>query len=149
MISFVPYKPAHLAQLRLQPAQEALRPHLVRPGYAESLAVPGLAWTGVADGVPVGCAGLLPQWEGRVVAWALFGNVPKQAWATIVGKMRREFRALGALRRHRVEFTVPCDFGPGCRLAHILGFAAPGPPMREYGPDGRDHLMYERILACR
>lgn len=148
MIRFVPYQPSHLAQVRTQPAQEAWRAYLIRDGFAESLAIPGMTWTGLVDDVPVGCAGFSPQWEGRVVAWALFGDIPKTAWPAIVKKIRHEFRAtLQSHGRHRVEMTVPSNFGPGCRLALMLGFAVEG-LMKSYGPDGSDHLLYAQVLPC-
>lgn len=145
MITFIPYEPEHLAQIKVQPAQELWRDCLILDGFAESLAN-GMSWTGLVAGVPVGCAGFTPHWEGRVTAWALFGVVPKMAWPAIVKKIRREFRSsLQSHGRHRVEITVPAGFGPGCRLALMLGFAVEG-KMRAYGPDGSDHLLYAQIL---
>lgn len=148
MMRFVPYQPSHLAQVALLPAQEQWRSYLIRDGFAEALALPGMAWTGLLNDMPIGCAGFQPQWEGRVVAWGLFGQIPKMAWPAIVKKIRHEFRAtLQSQGRNRVEITVPANFGPGCRLALMLGFTVEG-LMKSYGPDGADHLLYAQVLPA-
>lgn len=147
MIEFVPYEPWHLEALDLQPMQSWWRDKLLAPGYAQGLAN-DMAWTGFIDDRVVGCAGFAPQWEGRVIAWALFGrDVPKKAWASIVAKVRREFKNTlqSQGHKHRVEITVPATFGEAIRLANILGFEVEG-LMKKYGPDGSDHLMYAKVI---
>jgi len=142
MLTFVPYSPEDLRKVDLQPAQASWRERFMDLGYARSLDVPGRAWTGLDDaGRVAGCAGFAPQWEGRVIAWAVFGKVPRPAWARVVAKVRKEMRALEA---RRVEITVPVGFGAGCRLAEILGFNIEG-RMNAFGPDGADHYLYSKV----
>lgn len=146
---FIPYRPEHLAQIALQPAQRAASA-VIKEGYAESLAVPGMAWSASNEsGEILGCAGMVPQWEGRVIAWALLGvAIPKRAWPTIAKKIAREFNAaLADHGRHRVEITVPVNFGAGCRLARLLGFEIEG-RLRAYAPDGSDHFLYAKIVGA-
>lgn len=148
-IVFVPYEPDHLLQIALQPAQAHHRGAVVLDKYREALAIPGMAWTGIVDREVVGCAGLVPEWEGRVVAWALFGRMPKFSWPAIIRKIHFEFEhSLAAHGRHRVEITVPTHFGPGCRLARLLGFDIEG-KMRCYGIDGHDHFLFSKIIEAR
>lgn len=148
MIDFVPYHPSHLAQVGLQPSQEAARRFLIRDGFAEALALHGMSWTGLVNEIPIGCAGMVSQWEGRVIAWALFGaSVPKRCWPAIVRKIAFEFSVTLANRgRHRIEITVPVHFGQGCRLARLLGFAIEG-RMRSFDPEGEDHFLYAKIIG--
>lgn len=146
---FIPYRPEHLAKIALQPAQRAARAVMVKDGYAESLAVPGMAWTAVNDaGEILGSAGMVPQWEGRVIAWALVGIlIPKRSWPIIAKKIEGEFQsALAEHGRHRIEITVPVNFGAGCRLARLLGFDIEG-RLRAYAPDGSDHFLYAKIVG--
>ena len=146
MIRFVPYEAAHLAQVELQPAQARWRDQLFKEDYAKAMAVPGMAWTGLDGDRVVGCAGFYPQWEGRVIAWAVFGAVPRDAWMSIVRKVRKELRdCLADHGRHRVEATVPYNFGNGCRFAHALGFKVEA-LMKHYGPDGSDHFLYAQVV---
>lgn len=149
MIQFVTYSPSDLARIELQPVQEKWRDRFVLPGYAQSLDVRGMAWTAIDGDKILGCAGFAPQWEGRVIAWAVFGRgIPKIAWARILRKIRKEMHdCLAAHGRHRLEITVPYGFGAGCRLAHLLGFKVEG-LMKEYGPDGGDHFLYAQVVPC-
>lgn len=147
MMEFIPYHADHLLQIALQPAQAHHLGSVAIPKYREALAIPGMAWTGIHDDRIVGCAGLVPEWEGRVIAWALFGVIPKPAWPAIIKKIQREFReTLASQGRHRVEMTVPSNFGPGCRLARLLGFDIEG-KMRCYGVDGADHFLFAKIIG--
>lgn len=137
MIEFVPFEPWHLSQIEIPAAQAAW----IKPGYAESLAN-NMAWTGFIDDRVVGCAGFAPQWEGRAIAWALFGReIPKRAWTAIIAKVRKE---LACTAYPRVEATVPFGFGAGCRLANALGFQVEG-LLSKFGPDGSDHFLYARV----
>lgn len=149
MITFIPYRPEHLMQIDYQPAQRRWKDLFFTPAYARVLDVPDMAWTGLDEqGRVIGCAGFSPQWEGRVIGWAVFGKIPKAAWVPIFKKVRKEMRALRKQGHdHRVEITVPYGFGAGCRLAHLLGFQVEG-LMRRYGPDGSDHYLYSQVVPC-
>lgn len=148
MIRFVPYEPWHLHAIELQPIQELWRDKLLmQPGYAESLVVPGLSWSAVLGKSIVAMAGLSPQWEGRVIAWGLFGEtVPKFAWSRIVRRMKLEMYQITKHGPHRVEMTVPGGFYEGTRLARMLGFEVEG-KLKFFGPDGRDHFQYAKVVG--
>jgi hypothetical protein len=149
MIQFVPYSPTDLTSIELQPAQEKWRDQFFLPGYAQSLDIKGMAWTAMDGEKVLGCAGFAPQWEGRVIGWAVFGReIPRRAWPRILRKIRREMHnSLADHGRHRLEITVPRGFDAGCRLAHLLGFEVEG-LMKEYGPDGGDHFLYAQVIPC-
>lgn len=150
MIRFVPYSPADIAAIDLQPVQEQFRAQLLRPGYAESLDIRGRAWTALEGDRTVACGGFAPQWEGRSIAWAIVGkDIPKRAWPRIRTKVRTElFREMAKQKAEvghaRVEITVPQDFAAGCRLALLLGFKVEG-PLNKYGPDGADHFLLSMV----
>lgn len=99
------------------------------------------SWTGVVDGLPMICAGTIPQWPGRYVAWAYVrrGTLPHLAWMT------EAVRTNLAGVRGRIEFTVRADFKPGHRWARALGFEMETPCLRAYGPEGESHVGYVRI----
>lgn len=141
MIEFIPFKSEHLLLLD---ASEAQRNIILSHAVAGKLTVPvvdGWDWTGIYDGRVVGCAGLIPHWNNRAVAWALFSpTMPKRAWPTILHKMRNVFK----IGPRRIEASVEVGFGQGCRLAHYLGFAVEG-VLKAYGPDGKDHFMYALV----
>lgn len=149
MIKFVSYSPHDISCIALQPVQAKWRDQFVKPGYAQSLDIPGMAWTALDGGKVLGCAGFSPQWEGRVIGWAVFGtDIPKTAWPRILRFIRKQFHeTLAKHGRHRLEITVPFGFGAGCRLAHMLGFQVEG-LMKEYGPDGSDQFLYAQVIPC-
>lgn len=147
-MEFIPFKPEHLAALRLQAAQASLQPLLAKREYGTALAGPD-TWTGLIDARVVGCAGILPQWPGRAIAWALltreltarhFLRVHHKVLDVLLGAHRRGTR--------RIETTVDAGFDAGHRWARALGFAPEG-LMRGYSPEGRDHVLYARLAAAR
>lgn len=113
----VPYRPAHLRAMALQPAQAHLGP-LMAEGYAEKCAQGGPAWTGLVDGAPVCCAGFHEFWPGRSEAWAVLGD-PGKAMLRVTRAVRA---ALEAHPAERIEAYVKAGFGPGERWAALLGF---------------------------
>lgn len=142
MLEIIPYQAHHLLALELQPAQAEWAARISEPGYAEAMTI-GQAWTGMVDGKVVGCAGLLPQWEGRVIAWAFFsGSIPRAAWPRVIAKMRAVFAAAP----RRVEAYVVSGNGPGLRLVSLLGFKIEG-RMAKFAPDGADCFMYAKVSA--
>ena len=144
-ITFIPFHPAHLDSIELQPAQAWLRGFAVDPEAFAAAAVPGLSWSGVIDGTVVGAAGVLPQWPGRAQVWAWLSAIPPRHWTPIVRRMRAVLAEAGMRGFRRVEATVLSDFGPGCRLVRRLGFELEG-LMRAYAPDGRDAFLYARVM---
>jgi hypothetical protein len=137
----LPFEPDHLKQLLLQPSQAMMQPLLDSPTYAQSLKDAGPAYSAVDGDVVFACAGFIPQWEGRAVAWAL---VSSEAGMRFVGITRAVRRALQLHPFRRVETAVTHDFPQGHRWAQMLGFTREG-LMRSYTPDGRDCDLYARV----
>jgi len=141
MIEFVPFTPAHLLALRLQAAQADLQPLLGQPEYGAALAGAD-TWTGLVDGRVVGCAGVLPQWPGRAIAWALLTrDLTARHFLRVHLKVLRVLRGAQDRGVRRIETTVDAGFDAGHRWARLLGFRPEG-LMRAYSPDGRDHVLY-------
>lgn len=138
MFEIVPFEPEHIL---LMDVQEAQRPEA---DQAQGLAAPfGYAWTGMADGVPVACAGLVEVWEGRAYAWALLSRHAGRWMSAIVRGLRR---GLKATPFRRIEMAVAAGFVAGQRLAVLLGFRLETPaPMRQYLPDGQDAYLYAMV----
>lgn len=135
------FSPEHLQGLLLQPSQAGMRPVMSDPGYGSSLAAAGPAYAAVVGGQVVACAGVIPQWPGRAVAWALIG---KEAGPHFIGIHRAVQRALDMHAFRRIETGVVCDFEEGHRWAKMLGFVREG-RMRAYTPDGRDCDLYALV----
>lgn len=144
MLEFAPFQPKHLGVLRLQAAQAYLQPLLVKPEYGTALAGPD-TWTGIIDDRVVGCAGVLPQWPGRAIAWALLTrDLSARHFLRAHHKVLSVLRSAQRSGAHRIETTVDAGFDAGHRWARALGFRPEG-LMRGYSPEGRDHVLYACI----
>jgi hypothetical protein len=144
MIEFISFKPEHLATLRLQAAQAYLQPVLTKPEYGAALVGPD-TWTGIIHGQIVGCAGVLPQWPGRAIAWALLTReLTAHHFLRAHHKVTSVLRSAHRRGTRRIETSVDAGFDAGHRWAWALGFRPEG-LMRAYSPEGRDHVLYACI----
>lgn len=138
----VPFLPEHALALHLQPMQQVSEPPF-SPTEAQALAG-GPAYSAVGeDGTVYAAAGLLPQWEGRAIAWAAL------AWNAGPHLMRitREVRrVLAAAPFRRIETPVDAEFLAARRWIEMLGFRCETPePMRGYGVNGRAAYLYALV----
>ncbi len=143
-LEFVPFRPEHLGALRLQAAQAYLQPLLARPEYGTALAGPN-TWSGTLEGRIAGCAGILPQWPGRAIAWALLTrNLSARHFLRAHHKVLSVLLSAQRSGAQRIETTVDSGFDAGHRWVRALGFRPEG-LMRCFSPEGRDHVLYARI----
>jgi hypothetical protein len=105
----------------------------------------GLAWTGEVDGEVICCAGLLPQWENRAIAWALVGESAGRHFASI-HKAVHGFLVRSPYRR--IEAHVDVGFPQGARWMKMLGFEVEA-YMKAFRPDGADMLLFARVRSWR
>jgi hypothetical protein len=141
MLKVVPFEAWHMHALRLQAAQE-LFPSQVEPGHAHELERLGNAYTAIDGGDVLACAGLIEQWQGRAIAWALLaGDIGPHRFLRV---SRGVMRALCTAPFHRIEAAVDCEFPQAIRWVHDLGFELEG-KMRAFGVDKRDHYLYARV----
>jgi len=137
----VPFRAEHFDRLIVQEAQAYLSRWLPSKQNAEALEQTR-AYTGIADGRVVACAGILPQWEGRAVTWAY---LDERAGEHMTALHRAVKRYLDACPIRRIEATVDCEFEAGHRWARMLGFQLECERMRAYRADGGDSALYVRI----
>ncbi len=163
-IEFISFRPDHLALIVPHASQGTI---WVPPDdVLRSLAVPGISTTGILRSTPdaadvlgnpsrtthpgsikiVGSAGVLPVRPGLAQAWAVFGDIPKRCWPAVVGRIRVALERAHLAGARRVEAQVRRGFGPGCRLARLVGFEVEG-ILRSWGPDGSDFFMYSKLSA--
>lgn len=142
----VRFKAAHLRLLqgRLQGAQLHMSAEIARPESAHMLEVQCESFSAFDGELLIGCAGLMPMWPGRAVAWALLSEDAGRY-------MRQIHRATkGFLQQSqwtRIEAFVVKDFYAGQKWMHMLGFECETPEgaMRKYTPDGQDCFLYSLV----
>jgi hypothetical protein len=103
----------------------------------------GPAFTAVCDDMIVGCAGVIIQWPGVGVAWAVFSqNIFKYPiWVTRnVRVALRDF--IRAYQLHRVEMVV---LPQHVRWAEALGFSRENGLARCYTVAQQDVIRYELV----
>jgi hypothetical protein len=107
----------------------------------------GKAWTLMADGMIVGCGGMMMQDRGKGEAWViatpLISKYRKSVYKVIrnmLGMMTKEYKL------RRVEALCPCGYERGRRLLEHLGFVNETPDgMKQYGPGGETYYLYGRV----
>ncbi|HET6890540.1 MAG TPA: hypothetical protein VFH31_05510 [Pyrinomonadaceae bacterium] len=139
-MEIVPFKPEHLAKIRLQGAQEYLTSY-IDPASVSALQV-GSAFSAIEGDLVLGSAGVISIWHGRGIAWAWLS---KDCGKYFVRIHRAVKRFLDMSDINRIEATVDCDFHAGHEWIHMLGFELEAERMRGYRPDGGDMSLYARV----
>mgnify|MGYP003659964664 CR=1 FL=1 len=122
----VPFKAEHLEKLKLQDAQMYLS-GWVSPEQGQALEAHP-SYTAVDNDTPLAAAGVIPQWQGRSLAWAFLSPMgPRQ----FVGVHRAVKNFLDACYTQRIE---------------MIGFKMEAERMEAYSPDGRACALYARVL---
>jgi hypothetical protein len=104
------------------------------------------SWTLEHDGQPIASGGYFPMWTGRYWAWALLNGLTRKHMTPITRYARQ---VLGTCPGGRLEISVRKDFQAGHRWARLLGFHIETPLLRQFGPDGADHVGYVRFIGAR
>jgi len=139
-MNIVPYESIHLKEISLQPAQQYLA------AYVDDDMMIALeseyAFSGLVDGMPVICAGIIPIWHNRALAWAYL-SADAGAHMTAITKAIKRFFELAPFER--IEATVDSEFAKAHRWIQMLGFNIEADRMIKYRPDGGDSALYARI----
>lgn len=100
------------------------------------------SYTAIQGDVVLASAGIVPQWEGRAVAWSFMHPAAR-------GHMLRIHRAvkrfLDLQDYRRIEMDVDFQFDAGHKWARMLGFTLECGHMPRYFPDGRSGSRYVRL----
>lgn len=134
----MPFEPWHIHWLNVQDEQRWFAPV---EGYGEMLQRSGRGFTAFAGMDVVGCAGIMPLWNGRAQVWAMFSNLI-QVYPVVIHKAVKRY--IDAYQVTRLECTVDPRSERAVRWARRLGFEYEG-TMRKYTPIETDMDMYVRI----
>src|SRR5688572_20617384 len=129
------FKPEHLAQIELQPAQSSALAH-VPAGYAEQLAAAGPAITVRSHGRILACLGIGWPTANERLLWGFL--------AAQVSPWRIFSAARALIAEHGQEplyATVENGFEQGERALELLNFVR-DEPLPAFGFDGRDHTLF-------
>lgn len=134
-----------LHSFALQP-QQVTAEEIQGDGYGDYLKAGGPCFTvRRQDGATVAVLGLLEQWEGRCLAWAILAS---DAGRELLPLTRSIARYLDDCPYPRIEATIDTGFAQGHRWAKVLRFELETPePMRKFYPNGNDAYLYARVRA--
>lgn len=99
-----------------------------------------------ADGIPLGCGGVIPRWAGVGEVWIAISEELKKHPLVLV---RETLRCIDAIVRYggfrRLQLTIRSENELLKKWAASLGFTSEGRMLR-YGIDGSDHDLFARIF---
>jgi hypothetical protein len=134
MIWFTPCEQWHIPLIKPQDVQVGEISYAAAQGLVEN----SFALSCWVDSQCVAAAGIHPIWNGRAEAWSLLGSNSGPALVAITKKLRF---VLATWPANRIEMTVRESFGPGCRLAALLGFRAEA-RLPSFFPDGSTAYLF-------
>lgn len=151
-VAFRDLLPGDLVQLALQPSQHRAL-GVLKPAWSyedgEELAEGGPAWTAIgADGRILACFGAKLLWPavgeytGHAVLWALLAEGIGAAHLALT---RFIAARIAESPIARLEAIVRADVKGEAGWPRLLGLGRPR-VLRRWGPEGADHLLYERVL---
>lgn len=138
----VDYRADHLARLDVQDNQRDLM-RLVTDEQAEALVNEGWSHSCVEGNRVYGCAGIIPLWPGRALAWSYLSL--HATGSKFLAVHRAVQRRLNECYIKRIEMTVSYDHEEAHRWARMLGFVMEAPHMEAYLPDGTACSLYARV----
>ena len=141
MIHIDRFRAADLLAIDVQDAQADSLALFSDPAYGAAIERGPYAFTARAGNVLLGCGGLVVEWPGRGVCWAI---VSRHAGPYFREIHRAVSGFLTQAPVRRIEIAVKAEFAAGHRWARMLGMQHEG-RMRAYSPSGDDYDLYARI----
>ncbi|HEU0070940.1 MAG TPA: hypothetical protein VFS04_06575 [Alphaproteobacteria bacterium] len=144
-IVIAPFTQAHLAAIAPGRFDAIAAEGLDLAALAASRADIGPAWTAVADGRVLGCAGIVPLWRGVGAGWLYAADEMRRYPVALHRTVLRGIAAAEVgLGLHRLQISVHEDFAASLAWVVRLGFACEG-AMPGYGPNGDNYIRYARV----
>ena len=108
----------------------------------------GRAFTLMADGVIVGCGGVMMPEQGKGEAWIIATPLINKYRKTVFKLLRNMLEMITKkYGLKRVEALCPGKYASGRRLLEHLGFINETPDgMKQYGPGGETFYLYGRVI---
>ena len=139
-MELVKLKREHIGELDLR-ADQVMDIGFVNDDFLEMAENQSESYTGIEDGKPIFCYGLLTMWEGRALVWALMGTEAKK-YAKSMHKAALFILDNSGFRR--IEATIDPNSEVAIRWIEHLGFKYEC-TFKAYSPSGEDMLSYVRL----
>jgi hypothetical protein len=141
MMSFGPFKAAHLSQLAVQDAQRWTLSYM---SPALMMTIEG-QWSNTVfrDGRPICCGGVIEQRPDYGILWSFVGSDVTPYDFRTLHHLVSLF--IADLPYRRLEMHVDTNFRNGHRWAKALGFTCEAYRMRGFLLNGGDASLYARV----
>lgn len=134
-------EPWHISILLNQPEYRGVKSYSREESMERTAALPH-SYSVLHEGVVLLTGGVMPYWDNRGEAWAVFNQDCKKHFLTLHNIAKRFFEICPI---KRIEAAVEIDFEPGHRWVKALGFQKEADILRSYTPDGKDCSLYARV----
>jgi len=138
----IPYRKDHVLPMLEQSMNAEIRDSYI--GGLAQLLESQASMTGVMNGRPMVCGGVIKMWEGRGVVWTVFNEEARECFVPVFRGIRR-FLAQQLEIYNRLEIAVPISFEIGHRRAKLLGFQVECHLARKFLPNGEDCALYVMV----
>lgn len=148
MYSIRLFEPHDAEQMSIQPMQITDQSLFVDWSHEqwEELGIHNMpSMSGLRADRVIACTGIVPQWKGRAVMWALLAdsvNRYDMIWLHRQAVWFLDIQIANGF--HRIEAHVHEPFTAAHRWVDMLGFVSEG-LMRRFDPTGRDMRLYARV----
>ena len=103
-------------------------------------------YTGVKDGRPIICGGVIKLWQGCYEGWVLGSSFINLYPVEVARTIRKETdRLIKKNKIHRLQTAVLSNFIEGHRFAKFLGMKEEG-IMRKYDYMEQDYIRFARVM---
>lgn len=125
---------------------EKIRPAIEVSQFVETMVVKNLSFTAVNNGKIICSGGIYPIWDGVGDAWFIGSSIIHDYPITVTKLVKKTLNELMNLNSfHRVQAYVRHDWEDAQRWIKVLGMQVEG-VVRKYSPDGRDHILFSRVI---
>jgi hypothetical protein len=141
MFSVVRFEAQHLDCMRGQ----SMNPNLenwIQEGHAAHMEIEPHAFTGMWDGVPALCGGVVVMWHNRGCLWSFFNQDFKGNFVPVFRNLRK---FLDKVPVRRLEVAIEYGVPNARRRAEMLGFTLETEHAPSYFPDGSPAALYARV----
>lgn len=139
----VPLLPVYIDKMTLQKEQWESFDLLKMDGYSEYVASLPNGYALLESGEAIICGGVIPQGDGRGLAWSLISE--KMHGAKMIAATRAAQNCIDNSGFRRVECIVRDGFQQGFRWARMLGFTCETPEgMINWYPNGGKAFLFAR-----
>jgi hypothetical protein len=95
--------------------------------------------TGMIDGEPMVCGGVIEIWNGRGLIWTVFSEKSKHCFLPVFRGIKK---FIDAQPYTRLEISIPINLKFAMRRAEMLGFKLECACAKKFLPDGTDCALY-------